>query len=87
MQEQPVDLITLFCIVSLIAVPFVLVWLGNYWSAKNADRLQKEREVEQYYEWVLEHGAEMQKQTALLYFQNKNLEALKRMVAIDIFLD
>ena len=43
--------------------------------------------IQQRIQWILQYGTEEQKQTLLLAMQNKQIQDLQQLIALDIFLD
>ena len=77
----------------------IVIWVAGaiYLLATRPIREQRERReeeerhqqmlIQQRIQWILQYGTEEQKQTLLLAMQNKQIQDLQQLIALDIFLD
>jgi hypothetical protein len=49
----------------------------------NRQNRQRE-ELQKYFNYIMQNGTEQEKQTALLYYQTKQLDAMRALIGFDV---
>ena len=81
-----------FLAVTVIWVAGAIYFLATKQMREERERREEEERhqrklIQDRIQWILQYGTEEQKQTLLLLMENQELQRIREMVALDIFMD
>lgn len=79
-----VDMFSVIFVVGMLLFFALLIGGGLIYYQKKAE---EEKEFQAYYDYIMRHGTEEQKQTAILLSIKKDLQGIKALAGLDLLID